>query len=131
MVTLAKVTLAQRAAIIQNYLTLSRFVITKRKYVNVWFRRTIRKAHVMSWFEQKKREENLKQGYIETKGLKDGHCNRQACQAPLASEPQHQSMTDHEYFSDGRLYYCSPCSYLFDKADQQFGDPKRITREDK
>lgn len=85
----------------------------------------------LTWFERQKREANLKAGYEETKGLKDGHCNRYACQAPLADEPQRHSMSDHEFFTDSRLYYCGHCAVLFTKSDIQFGDPIRITTETK
>jgi hypothetical protein len=84
----------------------------------------------MIWFEDEKRRRNLTAGYEETKGLKDGHCNRRACQAPLAGRPQ-SSMEDHELMTDGRLYYCLPCTRRFDDADEQFQPhlPKRCRRE--
>lgn len=85
----------------------------------------------MTPFEQDKRRRNLAEGFKETKGLKDGHCNRRACQAPLAGQRQ-SSMRDHETFTaDGRLYYCAPCTHLFNEADRQFqrDNPPRCTWE--
>lgn len=84
----------------------------------------------MSAFEDDKRRNNLAQSYKETKGLRNGHCNRAACQAPLRHG--HQSyMRDHEMMTDGKLYYCLPCTRLFDEADMQFSpdQPKRCTMD--
>jgi hypothetical protein len=87
----------------------------------------------MKWFESEKRKRNLAAGYQETKGLKDGHCNRSACQAPLAGEwestGERYSMIDHETFTDARLYYCANCAAQFDMADRQMMNAPRITRE--
>lgn len=85
---------------------------------------------MMTPFEIEKRKRNLAQGYKETKGLKNGHCNRAACQAPLASHAQCY-MSDHEMCTHhGRLYYCIPCKRQFDKADREFGiTPPRCIME--
>lgn len=50
------------------------------------------------------------------KGVKDGSCNRTACQLPLAGKPQFwmQDLTTH----NGRLYYCAHCARLFDESDR-------------
>jgi hypothetical protein len=82
----------------------------------------------MTWFEQNKRMRNNKDGYPDDKGLKDGHCNRSGCLRPLEGRPQYW-MTDHETFTDARLYYCQPCAHQFDRADDQFRSPRRCTRE--
>lgn len=81
-------------------------------------------------FEQRKRNRNLKAGYLETKGLKGGYCNRSACQAPLSGEwslgPQ-WSMRDHETFTDERLYYCDRCARMFNGDDAKMGLEPRCT----
>ncbi len=87
----------------------------------------------MTVFEREKRARNLTDGYKETKGLRGGHCNRAACQAPLTDPdggllPQ-SSMRDHERFTDGRLYYCWPCTLQFNEADDRFREPRRCTME--
>lgn len=85
----------------------------------------------MTAFERNKRQRNIADGYKETKGLQNGHCNRRACQAPLSTpdgRPLPQSyMRDHETASDGKLFYCLPCTRQFDEADARFGDPRRCT----
>lgn len=87
----------------------------------------------MTPFEKDKRKRNLLSGYKETKGLRDGHCNRYACQKPLADESEmtgrRYSMIDHETFTTGRLYYCCRCSIEFNKVDDQMNRERRITVE--
>lgn len=80
----------------------------------------------MSLFEISKRKRNLREGYPETKGLKDGHCNRGGCCQPLAGRPQF-FMTDHETFTDERLYYCPECADQFNRWDKHNGTPMRCT----
>ena len=84
----------------------------------------------MSWFEREKRKRNLADGYKETKGLKDGHCNRYACQAPLAGQPQ-SWMRDHETQTDSKLYYCLKCTMAFNESAMRFQPdmPRRCTME--
>ncbi len=77
-------------------------------------------------FEVEKRKRNLAQDYQETKGLLDGHCNRSACQRPLEGQPQWW-MTDHESFTDEKLYYCDRCAMDFNRWDRQIGAPVRCT----
>lgn len=86
----------------------------------------------MTPFEKDKRKRNLADGYKETKGLKGGHCNRFRCQAPLSLPDgtllQQSWMIDHERFTgEGRLYYCHPCTIRFNKADDDFRQPRRCT----
>lgn len=86
--------------------------------------------HNPEW-EFAKRKRNLADGYKETKGLRNGHCNRQACQADLNGQRQ-SYMIDHERFTEGeRLYYCHPCTLKFNEADRQFQRdmPRRCTLE--
>lgn len=83
----------------------------------------------MNVFERDKRRRNLAEGYKETKGLKDGHCNRRACQAPLAGTRQFY-MRDHETFTDGRLYYCDDCAAQFDMADRRMMNGLRCTLDE-
>lgn len=87
----------------------------------------------MTPFEEAKRKRNLADGFKETKGLQDGHCNRRACQKPLAEESRilgrRYSMRDHETFTDARLYYCADCAAQFDLADIRNRAEKRITVE--
>lgn len=64
----------------------------------------------------------------EDKGKANGSCNRIACQAPLADEPEHQFM-DGNFTGGPRLHYCTECARIFDRDDKQFGDPIRIQRE--
>lgn len=70
------------------------------------------------------------------KGLKNGSCNRTACQHPLAEEPTHQFMAP-PFTAGERLYYCAHCSLDFDRIDEQnrlagaSTLPNRITREPK
>lgn len=89
----------------------------------------------MDWFETEKRKRNLAEGFKETKGLKDGHCNRRACQSPLQIEwdtlGQRYSMRDHETFTDARLYYCAHCAGQFDLADMRNHAERRITVENR
>ncbi len=63
------------------------------------------------------------------KGLKDGSCNRTACQLPLKGEPQWTMPNYGQGGTDGKLYYCSACARKFHEADRQFGEPLRCTRE--
>lgn len=88
----------------------------------------------MDAFEEGKRRRNLAEGFKETKGLKDGHCNRRACQTPLAEESRilgrRHSMTDHETFTNARLYYCSHCADQFTLADIRNRAERRITVEE-
>jgi hypothetical protein len=81
---------------------------------------------MMSAFEIRKIRRNLAEGYRETKGLKNGHCNRRACQAPLDGKPQ-AYMGDHETFTNERLYYCLPCAKQFNDWDDKIGEPRRCT----
>jgi hypothetical protein len=83
---------------------------------------------VTTWFEAQKRLRNLSSGFNEMKGLKDGRCNRKACQAQLAGLPQF-SMRDHEMHTDGRLYYCEKCAIRFNNDDDASGLPRRCTAE--
>lgn len=64
------------------------------------------------------------------KGQANGSCNRTACQAPLAAEPEHQFM-DGNYTGGPRLHYCATCAILFDRTDDEFTEPRRIQREPK
>lgn len=80
-----------------------------------------------SVFGADKRRRNLAEGYEETKGLKDGHCNRSGCQAPLIGRPQ-AYMRDHETNVDGaRLYYCGRCADMFNRHDREMGLGVRCT----
>ncbi len=80
-------------------------------------------------FEAGKVARNMLKGYERLKGLKDGNCNRAACQRPLAGQPQ-SSMIDHETFTNGRLYYCEECTEQFNKSDREFaGGQYRCTWE--
>jgi hypothetical protein len=82
----------------------------------------------VSMFERTKRARNLKEGYPEDKGLKNGRCNRSGCLAPLAGRP-HYWMRDHETFTDARLYYCDSCAEQFARWDKHIGAPIRCTLE--
>ncbi|MGX9944917.1 hypothetical protein ACTG4Q_20865 [Bradyrhizobium denitrificans] len=82
----------------------------------------------MSMFERAKRARNLKEGYPEDKGLRNGHCNRSGCLAPLTGRP-HYWMRDHETFTDAKLYYCEPCADQFTRWDKHIGAPIRCTLE--
>jgi hypothetical protein len=62
------------------------------------------------------------------KGKENGACNRTACQAPLAAEPEHQFM-DGNFTGGPRLHYCAKCARDFDQWDHRSGDPIRIKRE--
>lgn len=67
------------------------------------------------------------------KGEANGLCNRSACLAPLADEPQHQFM-DGNFTGGPRLHYCEKCAKDFDKwdaIDMKDGEPRRIKREPK
>jgi hypothetical protein len=66
------------------------------------------------------------------KGHMNGSCNRTACQAPLAHEPEHQFMAP-PFTAGERLYYCGGCSRDFDHWDRidRPGKPRRIAREAK
>jgi len=61
------------------------------------------------------------------KGKRDGSCNRTACQDVLAGQLPRWSMSDHEHFTNGRLYYCQTCAEDFNKSDIRFGTPERCT----
>lgn len=50
---------------------------------------------------------------MDDKGLRDGSCNRTACQVPLAGQPR-WSMPN--YTAGGRLYYCQRCVDLFHES---------------
>lgn len=82
----------------------------------------------MTDFERAKRASNVRSGYLPTKGLKDGHCNRYACQAPLKGKPQY-SMKDFETSTDNRLYYCQKCAVMFAREDERMGHPMRCRPE--
>lgn len=60
------------------------------------------------------------------KGLKDGSCNRTACQLPMPKFGQW--IMDGAYAPGGALYYCDLCARKFLDADRQFGDPPRVRR---
>lgn len=63
------------------------------------------------------------------KGLKDGSCNRTACQLPLLDMPQ-WTMPSHGFGgTDGKLYYCESCAMKFHEADREFRNPLRCTLE--
>lgn len=64
------------------------------------------------------------------KGMENGSCNRTACQAPLAHEPEHQFM-DGNFTGGPKLFYCRKCAWDFDDWDHKSGDPVRIKREPK
>lgn len=74
----------------------------------------------------------LRQAYtgpdMPDKGMKDGSCNRSACQAPLKGEPQFW-MKNHRV-TNGRLYYCANCERLFTKSDREFREPLRCTPDE-
>lgn len=97
--------------------------------------RCARHAAFLSSTAAEKRKRNLAAGYNETKGLKDGHCNRYACQAPLAREweaiGRRYSMRDHETNTDARLYYCAGCADQFDLADTRNHAECRISVEER
>ncbi|ARQ95418.1 hypothetical protein [Bradyrhizobium phage BDU-MI-1] len=84
---------------------------------------------IMTMFERSKRARNRKEGYPEDKGLKNGHCNRSGCLAPLEGQP-HWWMIDHETFTDARLYYCQVCADQFTAWDRHIGAPIRCTLEE-
>ena len=84
---------------------------------------------IRTQFEERKIERNIADGYEPTKGLKNGHCNRSGCQAPLAGQPQ-SSMVDHETATNARLFYCERCTDAFDRSDRRYaGGVLRCTRE--
>jgi len=58
------------------------------------------------------------------KGMRDGSCNRTACQKPLEGMPR-WSMPN--YTRGGRLYYCTQCVNEFHKWDRRCGDELRCT----
>jgi hypothetical protein len=70
------------------------------------------------------------------KGHANGSCNRTACQAPLADEPEHQFM-EGNLTGGTRLHYCRNCALLFDRVDDDnrlrgaTTLPNRIMREAK
>jgi hypothetical protein len=64
------------------------------------------------------------------KGLKDGSCNRTACQMPLAGKPQF--WMKNYVVENGRLYYCAKCARDFaywDRIDRP-GEPLRCTPDE-
>lgn len=61
---------------------------------------------------------------LETKGKRDGNCNRTACQRSLAGMPR---WSMHDHMTGGRLYYCQRCVDLFHESDRQFREPLRCT----
>lgn len=81
-----------------------------------------------SWFETEKRKRNVEDGYPETKGLKDGHCNRSGCLMPLNELPLPQyTMRDFETHTDALLYYCEGCAMMFNRDDERASMPLRCT----
>lgn len=67
-------------------------------------------------------------GTMPDKGLKDGSCNRSACQMPLKGRIQY-SMDSYGSTADGKFYYCADCEKQFthwDKIDRP-GQPLRCT----
>lgn len=84
----------------------------------------------------KKVQANLRQGYHADKGLRDGRCNRYACQAPIGANPElgvrpapQWSMRDHEQHTERRLYYCHSCAVMFNQSDYRAGTEQRCRRE--
>ncbi len=61
------------------------------------------------------------------KGLKDGSCNRTACQLPLLGEPQWTMPSYGNGGTDGKYYYCGECAQKFSEADRDMGQPLRCT----
>lgn len=57
------------------------------------------------------------------KGLRDGSCNRTACQDVLAGQPR-WSMVDYAV-KDGRLYYCATCARDFNMDNRRHREPER------
>ncbi len=92
-------------------------------------------THADPWV-RRKMQRNLKDGYNRDKGLRDGRCNRYACQEPLGANPllsrprPQWSMRDHESSSaTHRLYYCHPCAVMFNDSDARAGTEQRCRRE--
>lgn len=64
------------------------------------------------------------------KGLRDGSCNRTACQLPLAGQEQWTIPTyGGSGGTEGNFYYCKLCAAKFADADREFGQPFRCTLE--
>lgn len=80
---------------------------------------------VESLFETTKKAANIAAGHKLTKGLKDGHCNRDLCQASLSGKPQAHTADTETGFSDGRLYYCAACAKQFDAVDDRLENSRR------
>jgi hypothetical protein len=61
------------------------------------------------------------------KGLRDGSCNRTACQRPLKGQTQY-SMRNH-MVENGKFYYCEDCAASFTHWDHidRPGEPVRCT----
>ena len=57
------------------------------------------------------------------KGLRDGACNRTACQISLKGMKR-WSMDNHK---GGRVYYCIFCADIFNRDDFRFGHPRRCS----
>lgn len=83
---------------------------------------------IEGYFHRAKLARNVERGHEPTKGLQNGHCNRAACQAPLAGQEQ-WSMEDHETFTDARLFYCARCARQFNEADARYGERQRCRLE--
>lgn len=65
---------------------------------------------------------------MDDKGLKDGSCNRTACQLPLKGQRQWTMPTHGQKGgTDGKFHYCHECALKFHEADRDFGDPLRCT----
>ena len=60
------------------------------------------------------------------KGLRDGSCNRTACQDNLAGF-ERWSMHNHGFTEGNRLYYCRTCAVDFNQSDRQFNEPLRCS----
>jgi hypothetical protein len=63
------------------------------------------------------------------KGLKDGSCNRTACQLPLLGQEQWTMPSYGRGGTNGKFYYCRECARKFHEADRDFGQPPRCTLE--
>ena len=63
------------------------------------------------------------------KGLRNGSCNRSACQLPLAGQPQWTIPSYGEEGTDGKFYYCRVCADLFKKVDDECRRPFRCEYE--
>jgi hypothetical protein len=61
------------------------------------------------------------------KGLKDGSCNRTACQLPLAGQQQWTIPSYGKGGTNGLYHYCRVCAAKFHEADREFGESPRCT----